>query len=308
MGFFSSICKSLARKGLVSHFPSKSGMIKYTGNAHMFIDDMGKSILPLRGKSGRNPDFEIKIVGNDSEKARSILKSITQVRKYYSDSELVCDTINDLAKNIYYFSGLVFEVSSEEKLPILKFVIPYNLISLPFVSIQFIPSSDRQLFGTVFRYEFNKNIIKMSLFHNVYSRLKFRLTLWLLKLSDGVSPEFFRRNMFRNDVGLSIEEFSRMRAKFISVITRPYCWKQRSLSNKYTNEYFLVYSGLKSAAKKASDRNGLKSQLNKLFSDMKIDARIEISGIPSHEFLLNSVEELKNGELSFKKSIDLVFF
>ena len=299
--------KKYISKGIVSHFPSKSGQVRYVGNAHMFIDDLGKGLLPLRGRTEKYPDFAITLRGNDIESGREVLKGLVRTQRFYNDNELLCDLVNDLAKNIFYFTGVKY-TREDPRLVGLKFFTGDNCFRLPFITIQYVPKLDRDKFRSILKYEFNKNIFQISVFVSFSERLRYRIVLWLLGIADNVSPDFFQRERFQNRVGLSIEEFNKLRSSFIASITKAYGWKQRSLSNRYINEYYLVYSTLRSSLKKIEYRDKIISQLNTLLAKLGIDAVIEVQGLPDKNRIEAAIESLKKGELDFRDSINLAYF
>lgn len=290
-----------ANEGLFRFLESKRERFFLTGNAHMFQEDISQHKMPYRGRLEKFPNFKVTISGTDTDRAKTVLNSLSEHERRNSDTDLLCDVINKISRTVYYFGKtyLSKRVGEHEFLEIY----PHNVFRLFNVYLQYVPKSDRREPTMFLRFEKTLNIFCFSIFKNSFSRLKFKIIEKFLSLGDEVTPNFVIEDGFQNR-NFETSAYNQLRIRFMALITKSYAWKLRFLADEQSNEYFKIYSAYKSAIYNAQDRELIIEQLNKMFIHFKINASIKLEGIPTSDDLKKSLLQLKSGEKTFRQALD----
>lgn len=281
--------------GLAKRFSTPSKGPNFFGNAYMFIEDMSISIAPLCLSDIKNLNFSYEVIGNDEQLALIYLKEISRDSYNYGTTKICCRLINELARNLLYFGEIHFQLSKKDGNSILTPVSNQNLFNVPFLYFQIIPKEDLKHYKSRSLWAKKKDVFKFSLFENKISILAYRLMLKALNLSTEIFPRFYMDNVMENPYRFDHKLFSKWKALFISIISYKFSWPQRSLSNEFITEYYLIQRHLKHEACKADIRLKIINQLNELFLFLKLDAKIIEKGLPTPKEILNHLDKIKNG-------------
>ena len=304
----SKILKLFLADGLIPFLDSKRNNDHFSaGNTHMFQEDVSQHKMPYNERLERFPNFKITITGNDKEQAKEALKSLSNHRHSYSDTDLLCDVINNVSRTTYHFGRIYLckRIDVNGKNEFVE-IYPHNIFRLFKLYLQFIPKSDRQNTSIYFRFEKSENIFCLSVFKKLFSRIKFKLIEILLSFTDGVFPKFFMEDQFQNR-HFETSCYKKIEVRFMSLVTKEYAWTLRFLAEEHSNEYFQIYSSYLSAIRNAKDREVLLEQLNEMFHHFKIDALLTLEGIPTSHELTNSLFKLKSGEKTFRHALDEIY-
>ncbi len=302
------IVKRFISINLIPFLNSKKDEDRFpSGNAHMFQEDVSQHKMPYNDRLTRYPNFKIVIAGRDKDAGKEVLNNLSNNRHSYSDTDLVCDAVNNVSRIIYYF-GKIYLSRRVESEGVVKFITiyPHNVFKIWKFYFQFIPLLDREKSFSLFRMEKDKNLFCLSPFITPFSRTKYRVIMKLLSFVNGVFPSFVMDDRFKNK-NFEIQRYKQFEIRFMSLITRSYSWKLRFLADEYSNEYFKLYSSYLRAIYDAQDRELLIEQLNKMFHHFGIDASIAVEGIPTSHDLKNSLNQFKAGEKPFKQALDEIY-
>lgn len=304
----------LFANGLIPFFSSKSPLGRFSGNAHMFHEDISQHKMPYSDRLERFPDFKATIKGAGESEARELLSSISEhhrpcsdigsFRMRYSDTEIICDVINNISKSAYYWGKVLIskKVKSDGEYVFVK-VYPQSILKILNLYIQYVPYDDRQDFKSMFRFEKDSDVFSLSIFNSLFSRIQFKIVEFLLILTDGIFPRFVMKDNFQNKY-FDTNYYKLLEIQFMTLLTKKYAWKLRFSADEYTNEYSQIYASYRSAIYDAQVREVLIDQLNKMLHHFKIDAIISVEGIPTSKYLKESILQLERGEKSFRQALD----
>jgi hypothetical protein len=298
------LLKRFVAHDLLYFLDSKRDQRFATGNVHMFLGDVSQHKMPYGGRLEKFPNFKVTISGTDSELAKEALKSLSEHRHKYSETDLLCDVVNHISRLVYYFGKIyVSKRLSDIKGNEFIKIYPHNVIKVFNGYIQYVPKVDRKKTAVCIRYEKAENMFCFSIFKGPFSWLRFKITGKLLSFGDGVAPSFVMEDRFQNKT-FDMSFHNQLRIRFMALITIHYAWKLRFLADEHSNEYFKIYSAYKSAIRNAQDREFLIAQLNEMFGHFKINASITLEGIPTSEDLQRSLLQLQSGEKTFRQALD----
>jgi hypothetical protein len=291
------------KRGLAFRFPSLSTPKHNMGDAHMFTQDMTTSIAPIGGRR-EEKIFSIVIKGADSDKAREVLNGFADY-KSHEDTKLCCDAINAIGRSMFYRGQVSYLVYKDNDKLNTRYVTNNRLLKLPFYWLQFVPSVDRQHFGGRILFSRSKFSVSFSVIDNLFGRFVYKWKLFLLgDVNRGVAPPFFSNNPMSCRTPFSISLYARIRAVFSAVVTHKYSWTQRSSANEFITEYYLVHRYLKNRAYVANLRARIIKELNTLFKQLELDAKIVEEGLPTFESIMSLLENIKNGDAPMSIKLD----
>ncbi len=142
----------LKKPRVARHFRSLSREIHTNPSAHMFVQDVHISVMPIGGRFSQESDFSVEIQGSSKHEhqAVSILQSLTD-RDLFSEpnlKEMLSDVVNKIA--LYLASGgrSVYEIirDQENEGAWRLYSFPDKRLFRVFGKcVQIVPKSDRQL-------------------------------------------------------------------------------------------------------------------------------------------------------------------
>lgn len=275
----------------------------------MFQEDISKNKMPIKERLKNFPNFKVTISGSQKELAKKILVILSGNNYRNSDTNLISDVINNLARSVYYFRRIYIIKSSKDNEHEIFFKIQsYNIIKIFKLYFQFIPEKKGINMNINFKILKEKDVFFFSIFKNPFSWVKYNITKKILNLSDEdeITPKFFKEDGFQSK-DFDMNTYTALKIRIVSLITKSYAWNLRSVADEHSNEYFKIYFAYKSAIQHADDREMLLSQVNKMLSHFKIDASIEIVGIPSSKNLKKSLVNFEAGKINFSQALNEIY-
>jgi hypothetical protein len=276
------------------------------GNAHFFIQDVSQHKLPYNHRLGNYPDFKITIVGSEIDNARLILNNLSKHSHNLGDTELISDVVNNLSRKMYYWQKIYYYKTSDVNEPSCLEIWPLGVFRVFGYYLQLIPKVSKPYSSPLLRFESASNVFTFTFFENLLDRFKYSLVLRMLNRDRTGFPIFYSEDKFQNR-NFDLKYYKMIETVFLTLITRTYDWKLRYLADDYKNEYYRFYSSYLSAIRDAQDREIILNQINKMLKQFKIDAKINLEGIPTSHDLKNALQEMKEGRKSFSEALKDIY-
>jgi hypothetical protein len=282
---------------------SESRREKYSRNTnvHILTEDIHLGIMPIGGRSRNHPGFTITISGNDKskEEANKLLNSMCSYHRH-SAKELICDVVENIIKIQLYNGISLYEITKDSsgRFQLSNFTsdMLVNLFGLHF---QFVPKSDRKMWDRKLIIKTSKSIWKVRMPKVLGGVSGYRKLIRRLANNTGMHPK-----------GYNIEEVVSKSSQFdfneYVNQTKIYLYRHLALwggtlrhySTDHANEYYIIYRAVKLNRAKAIMRGHVINELNTLLDRLDISAKIEISGLPTVEFIDDQLRKLEAGEVS----------
>lgn len=282
---------------------------------HMFWEDISLGVMPITGESKNYPEFKACIIGDESlfDNVKKILASLSEFRNERNSTKLVCDSINNITRYLCYEGFIRYEILN--LIPGNKdyqlFYFPNKYVYKFFdYYIQHIPKN--KSFDNIHRIAYlnEKEVFELKIPIELGGIKAFQKIKKILNKYDIIGPEFFTNepNLLLNTHSFDFSKYIYHLEILSHRITANYGWYKRDTSDKLKTEFYLFYLILKNKWVQAILREYVILKLNDLFAKLKIDARIEITGIPTSDDLLKMREEFVEGKIKLESLSEKLWF
>lgn len=291
------------------HFGSISKEIDSNPNTYMFVQDLHVAVMPLGGRFSQGRNFSVEMHGGSdpAPQAIAILQSLTRGDSYGSPDlkELLSDSVNQIS--LYLASGgrSVYEIirdkENNEAWQLYSFT-EKRLFKVLRKYIQVIPKADQRLWKKARVVIPEEDIWDISMpkvlggyrgYRTILKKLSKFSQLVPSFLMDEISeqkwPSYFNTESYRREMDL-----------FIAKTTASFGWHMRSSGLKIWTEFYAMYRFITLDWAKACLREHIIKELNQLFLQLRIDAEIIVTGLPTAQEILKTRQQMCNGEISFE--------
>jgi hypothetical protein len=281
---------------------SESQRHKYNRNTnvHIFTEEIHLGIMPIGGRSENRPDFSINISGdeNNKEQANKLLNSLAYHNRF-SVNKLVCDVVDNIVKSMLYRGFAYYEITQDTS----GFFQLGNFTSDKLVNclglyFQFVPKADRKMWNKKFVVKTTNSIWKINIPKALGGNSGYRQLIRGLANDSDMYPKCFDIE----DITIRQDQFD-----FKEYLNQTKIYQYRLLdlwggtlrhsSTDYVNEYYLIHRIVRFNRAQAILREHIVNELNDLFDRLKIKSQIEVTGLPTVEFIDNQLKKLEAGEL-----------
>jgi hypothetical protein len=295
-------------------FPSKEQAIRYFSrhealgqNGEMLREDIGLSILPIRGRSDSLPNFKVYFDGDERQKkfANSLCKDIAWGSLHYDDYDeqgIICEAIESVVGSMAVNGWSVYEILYDKE---------SESVRLSEFSTQNLYKIFRK-YLQITRNDKDKNPIRFNVLssNNVWSieipKLLGRKRGFQRMMSKidayGFVPDFYMQDIQEQKIAsyFNLKKYSKENEIYVGRVTKQWGWDGRGMDRNYTTDFFMFYRKLTFKWAQLVLLNHIIDELNKLFVRLEIRAKIVIEGILSPEEVLEGREKLVSGEKDFK--------
>ena len=298
---------------LARNFPSLSAPRIGDLYPSMSCQDLSGAIMPIGGRTHKFKNFDAKISGPDADGARSFLSPLESYSRT-NDQERLSNIINELASELLrsgesYYEVVTIERESEESKKQLHFITGARLFRFPFIYLQLVPKPDFRDYNKRILWNWRKHVWRFTLPKEFDGPIFYRWRLFLLRLANEITPKFFSNSPFKGlKINFSVAQYNRKREMFIAKVTSAYGWDQRNLSSSNITRFYSLYRTARTRLFQSKLRSHLVDQLNDLLKTQNIDAKIEVSGLPTPDEINEILERISSGSRPYKDFNSISFY
>lgn len=287
----------------------------YSPELHIFLEDISSGVLPILGTSESYPEFEGKILGEDSAVKLTIalLNSLTDYDEHYNTSKLICNTVNDISRHLFYEGIARYEIINTT-----PNVNHYALYYFPskyvyhFFNyyIHYIPKNKKNDESKGLSVLKNRNVFEIKIPQKLGGVKAFKKIKKTLDKTNLISPSFFANdpNFTTNPYSFDFGKYTYNIEVLFYKITSKYGWYHRDTSDKYKTEFYLFYRILNYKLAQAIIREHIIEKLNLLLQRIDLNTKIEINGIPSSNDLVQMKNDFIEGKIKLESLSDKLWF
>jgi hypothetical protein len=293
--------------------------------AHMFLEDLGNSIMPIGGKRFTGKPFSIS-VSPDNEQPRTRINILfpsenNSYESHYSTiEETVSGFIEDCAKNLIINGPQHYEIApvstnpeisaSDIELcpPMFTLInISGKIIKIGNIFIQLIPSSLWRRVKKKYIILPRNSVWQISIPKRIGGDKDVRGMLKGLFIAGGkyqTQTKIIERGLIRQ-LNFDTSAYFRGVDAYVAWFTKSWGWDIRSGLQRYTLDYYQFYRRIMFSYALAIFREHIFGRMNLLLGQIGYESQMKLNGLPSSSDIFALFIRLKNKELSFKEVIDL---
>jgi hypothetical protein len=281
----------------------RDGESHRSAQVHILREELHLGVLPIGGRTFGDRDFDIELIGSDNDKAKETLLSIARVSRS-SICELVCDIVNDIAQNLTYFGSIRYEIVEQKTGFSLHYIPQKSFYDLGLLGVQVVPKKLREHVNKRFIFRSKKYILDLSFPDAICSKARYsKILSKLSKYTEFIPRKIQYDKIFEEDLGFDGVSFNKQTKKYIYKAINDIGGAQRETNLTYVNEYYLINRMIRINLSKALLREHIINKLNFLFSNLDIDSKIAIKGLPTSDEIRNVLSALEAGTLGLNEAL-----
>jgi hypothetical protein len=292
---------------MASYFPSLTRE-DVTNEVYMFIKDIQLNIMPIGGIS-KQEKFSIKFQGrrSDCDKAKKLVRQLGEFDKY-EESEMSCDAVDNVVKNIVWDGQAYYEIVKDKKQTYLNSFTSRNLFKIFNWYIQIIPPKDRGLWKRKYSIINKKDVWKIKIPKKLGGKKKYKKIIKNLGNYDGFGPKFYTQNMKNGvfDTSFNFLDYRRKSKIYVNLSTKNWGWNRRDWSQDNCTEFYTFYRMLNFKYAQALLRESIIEEINCLLKRLSINCKLIMKGIPTSKKILKIRKKMVLGQISFNEVSDKV--
>ncbi|MEH2564968.1 hypothetical protein [Bradyrhizobium sp. AZCC 2289] len=298
--------KSIKRSTLrvARHFPSLREDLG--PGASMFMRDIPLSIMPIRARDAGTYNARIIGTNHEVERATALLQSLTRYART-NLKELVGDAITEIATNVAWYGRAPYEISNRDDVRLTSFT-PRRLFVTPWLCVQAVPRTDRESWKEAFILIPRRDLWVVEVPKALGGYHGYRKILRELARFRDTTPKFWMKDLERRqtDSHFNFVEYRREVEIYECRVTRRWGWNRRDFSSRNWTEFALFYRVMTFRWAQATLREHILLELNLLLSQLRIKAKIKVSGLPTPENILGLRSEMVFGNVSYSKAYEMM--
>ncbi|QJP09353.1 hypothetical protein [Pseudomonas multiresinivorans] len=277
----------------------------------MLREDIVNGIIPLDGRSDRNPSFIVEVNGDarDIKEAKFLMDSfLGGGSRDFTQS--FCRALEKIARHLVWDAISTYELVKEESGVSAHHVSPQCMLRLPFYTLQLVPSKEREKWSARYLYCPNRRIWRCTFPDSLggssgYKRMIRRLS----KTPPGSLPEFAVQEVSegRGGSGFDFNSYMTKHIVYINKVTAQWNWHRRDWSDDRQCEYWRTYKRAMFKRSQILLREHLTKEVNCLFKMCGIKCMVAVRGLSGVSDVAESLEKLNSGEIDFRQVYDRIF-
>ncbi|TGD75993.1 hypothetical protein E4634_00095 [Mangrovimicrobium sediminis] len=292
---------------MASHFPSLAREMRINPDSHMFAEDIRLFAMPIRHPAPSSPNYNVNLVGAQSEVSRT-KDLLSQFSGYgrHSNEELLIDAIGEIVLSLSHEGRALYEIHQQENgQTTLNQFTSQKLIKLPFYYVQLIPAIDQELWKRKFSKLRSSRVWKIEMPSRLGGYKGYRKILSELGRFDSTGPKYWREELENGTISelFNFSEYSLNRDIYLNRITRAWGWNRRAVSSDRSTEYFTIYKSARFNLSEAILREHIIQELNHLLSKLRIECKIQVTGLPTESGIEEALEQLEKGNIGFEEIV-----
>jgi len=274
-----------------------------SSQVHILREELHLGVLPIGGRSRHHQNFDIELVGQDSEIAMNVLSSLERVNRR-NVKESVCDIVNNLAQNLTYSGFIRYEIVEQEKGFSLHYIPGQCFYDIGIAGVQVIPRQQQDHIKKVIIARTKKHIWKLTFPKKICSWKRYRKILdALAKNTPLIPPQINSSELYDPSLGFDMSLYSKESKKYIYSILNDIGGAQRETNLNYMTEYYLMNRIIRMKLSNVLLREHLIEEINLLFNRLKIDSIVIIKGLPSSYDIQEALNELQKGNVGVDEAL-----
>lgn len=293
--------------------------------AHMFLEDLGTSIIPIGGRRYTGKPFSVSISPFEQQHKTKInllfpSEFHSYDRLYSTMEETVSGFIEDCAKRLVVRGTQHYEIvpasinpeMGKENLnlsePVFVLInISGRVLKLGGAYIQFIPKNLWKKVNKKFVILPASSVWQVSIPRKIGGTRSVEEILKGLFIAGGK----YRAEMKILEEGISkkgtfdVNSYYRNAESYVAWLTRSWGWDIRTSLQRYSLEYYQIYRRIVSAYTLAVFRELIFEDMNSLLSRIGYGCQMKMDGLPASFNISEIFSKLENKEISFKEAYDL---
>ena len=293
----------------ISTYSSRRVGNDYSGDIHMFVEDMYLSIMPF--SSQRDSQLMVKLEPDNQELERIISDALDTRGHQHRLSDALADFVRNTVRSLFIYEKVLYRIvyatNTNGRVNSLEFIYPHPLsirkifgnyyqtspwpvaeVPNQTVSVKKIPREE------VLLIEFPKELGGKRTLRKIIKRLSV--------LGKEIAPDFYMEVVQKNqDIGFSLGKYAK--AKFLekAQLTKRFGWNQRRRSDEEILEYYYLYRHLYFALSLAIIRENIIETINHILNGplLNFGAKIIVEGIPTAQQIRDEFEILESGNVEF---------
>ncbi|WP_456815882.1 hypothetical protein [Bradyrhizobium sp. USDA 4508] len=277
----------------------------------MFTQDIPLAIMPIDAR--RADTYDGKIAGDAHNVARAIelLQSLTRYDRS-NVKELIADAVTEIARNLAWHGRAPYEISygegdSSQDTEIASFT-PRRLFVTPWFCLQVVPRTERSRLKKTFIVIPRRDVWIVDMPRSLGGYRGHRRILRKLARFRNVTPAFWMKDLEASRTNSSHFDFSVYRREVEVLqcwLVRRWGWNYRDLSSDKWTEFAVFYRIMTFRASQAILREHILLELNALLKRLGVEAKIEVSGLPTSENIFGLRSEMAFGNISYAKAYEV---
>jgi hypothetical protein len=279
----------------------------FRGSTHVYIlrEELHLGLLPYGGSSASYPNFNVEISGNDLEKAKFILNSLTNYPET-NVTRLVCDVVNALGNQLSY-SGVIRHEIVESEHYFLSHIPEQSFYDLRYFFIQVVPKQQREFINKSFIFKEAKYVWTLTFPEKVCHWKDYRKILkGLAENTNMTPPHVDPAGLAQSSIDFNFETYNKETTKYIYKILNGIGGNQRESRPELVTEFYLVHRMLRLNLSKNLIREYIIDELNSLFLRLNLDAKIIISELPTSKCVEELISDIELGKKGLNEALSII--
>ena len=299
--------QSAQRPKFLSRIIGNNNEYDFRGSTHVYIlrEELHIGLLPYCGNSVSYPNFNVEISGDDLDKAKFILNSLTNDRET-EVKRLVCDVVNTLGNQLSY-SGIIRHDIVESEYYYLSHIPEQSLYDLKYFFVQVVPKQQREINNDSFIFKEAKYVWTLAFPEKVCHWKNYRKILKGLAENTNMTPPYVDpAGLAQSSIDFNFEIYNRETTKYIYKILNGIGGNQRELRPELVTEFYLVHRMLRLNLSKNLIREHIIDELNSLFIRLNLDAKIIISALPTSKCVKELISDIEFGKKGLNEALSII--
>lgn len=283
---------------------------KHNTTTNMFIKDIHLGIMPINGESKNFAKFNAEFIGDDSNEAINLCKSLKQYDSYNSTEDLISQVVESIAHSMSENGTALYEIlyDKENKKIIMNSISSNNIYDVLLCFIQYKPKD--KIDKAQLKLLRKKNIWKIEMPLVLGKSSGYKKIISNLDKFDSSGPKFYLDELYSSQLNhrFDYKEYRLKTHIFTTKSTLNWSWDQRDLDRENKTEFYTFYQDLKFYWAKTVLREHIVKELNCLFKKLDIKSEINITGIPTSKEILNFKNEFRRGEKNYDDFLKFLLY
>lgn len=299
--------QSVQRPKFLPRIIDNNNEYDFRGSTHVHIlrEELYIGLLPYGGSSASYPNFNVEILGNDLEKAKFILNSLTNYPET-NVTRLVCYVVNALGNQLSY-SGIIRHEIVESEYYYLSHIPEQSLYDLKYFFVQVVPKEQREASSKSFIFKKAKYVWTLTLPEKVCHWKTYRKILkGLAENTNMLPPHVELAGLAQSSIDFNFENYNKETSKYIYKILNGIGGNQRESRPELVTEFYLVHRMLRLNLSKTLIREHIIDELNLLFSRLNLDAKIIISELPTSKCVRKLISDIESDKKGLNEALSII--
>ena len=268
---------------------------------YMFTQDIHLSIMPIDIRTNEQECFTAILEGGESKcgKAKVIIGNMGGHDRN-STSEMICDAVRKITEQLSLDGQVFFEIIQDDTETNVARFPSKNLFRIFSWYLQIIPVGDRDLWRLKYTLISKKKVWTIKIPHRLGGKNKHKKIIKKLK-NHSLVPRFYKQGLESGAISNSYDydKYRKYSEVYVNRVTNQWGWNKRDFHGEKSTQFYMAYKMLIFRWAQAVLREHIISEINQLLNGLSIDCKIVVTGLPTEDEILQTQNDMKNGEIDF---------